>query len=139
MARSNAGLNGWYSVLPQYVYVSCPKRIRFASETYTFSTQNVYVSSAQRISRAHTAYTFRLRYGFYTSLLSLTNLPNETIAQAHLFTACAMLSWCTVQWSPIVVYESTTISYYYEPVVLRALTNTGRATDLILGCCSAYG
>ena len=31
---------------------------------------------------------------------------------------------------PIVVHDSTTIGYYYEPIVVRASTNTGRPTDL---------
>ena len=31
---------------------------------------------------------------------------------------------------PIVVYELTTIGYCYEPIVVRASTNTGRPADL---------
>ena len=31
---------------------------------------------------------------------------------------------------PIVVRESTTIGYYYEPIVVHTSTNTGRPTDL---------
>ena len=31
---------------------------------------------------------------------------------------------------PIVVHESTTIGYYYEPIVVRASTNTDRPADL---------
>ena len=31
---------------------------------------------------------------------------------------------------PIVVHESTTIGHYYEPIVVRASTNTGRPADL---------
>ena len=41
MARPNAGLNGWHSVLPQYVYVSCPKPIHF--ETITQVARNLYI------------------------------------------------------------------------------------------------
>ena len=40
---------------------------------------------------------------------------------------------------PIVVYELTTIGYCYEPIVVRASTNTGRPADLYWGCCSASG
>ena len=31
---------------------------------------------------------------------------------------------------PIVVHESTTIGHYYEPIVVRTSTNTGRPADL---------
>ena len=31
---------------------------------------------------------------------------------------------------PIVVRESTTIGYYYEPIVVHTSTNTGRPADL---------
>ena len=31
---------------------------------------------------------------------------------------------------PIVVHDSTTIGHYYEPIVVRASTNTGRPADL---------
>ena len=31
---------------------------------------------------------------------------------------------------PIVVHESTTIGHYYEPIVVRASTNTGRPAEL---------
>ena len=31
----------------QNVYVSCPRRIRFTLETYTFPTQNVYVRTGE--------------------------------------------------------------------------------------------
>ena len=36
------------------VYVSCPRRIRFTLETYTFPTQNVYVRTRERIGSIST-------------------------------------------------------------------------------------
>ena len=45
----------------QNVYVSCPRRIRFTLETYTFSPQNVYVLLAICIRSDQAGYTLRAK------------------------------------------------------------------------------
>ena len=40
----------------QNVCVSCPRRIRFTLETYTFSSQNVYVATKQGIRSTEQPY-----------------------------------------------------------------------------------
>ena len=62
MARLDSlarGLKGPCPTLQgQNVYVSCPRRIRFTLETYTFSPQNVYVLLAIRTRCDQAGYTF---------------------------------------------------------------------------------